>query len=173
MFCDVCKFSFIRKLSLIYCKIGIFLFLSPFFFRTVLGKRGALEAFRSEPRISGVSGQTQFHFLSLFLRFFFFFYSLHRLCLQQLIGTCVSYLSVWDSASGKFQAALLYIWILLQQGTDERNVWRKQPAMCAEKYWPFVKHNFSCQHVVVRLFAATYLRNTSGNHRPWKQWWLI
>lgn len=36
----------------------------------VLGKRGALEAFRSEPRISGVSGQTQFLFLSIFLFFF-------------------------------------------------------------------------------------------------------
>lgn len=52
----------------------------------VLGKRGALEAFRSEPRISGVSGQTQFLFLSIFL--FFFLHSL----LFAAIGVCTSYL---------------------------------------------------------------------------------
>lgn len=133
MFCDVCKYIYIFfffsywKFVLIHCKIGIFLFLL-FFFRTVLGKKGALEAFRSEPRISGVSGQTQFLFLSLFLHFFYF--SLHHSYLQPL--ECVRLILLYERVHpASFKQHLYALNFTLGGPSDGWAIRCEQPAV-----WP-------------------------------------
>lgn len=78
----------------------------------VLGKRGALEAFRSEPRLSGVSGQTQFFLptLSLSLSFslpwfmplYLFIFELHFAATDLR----TSYPTLRDQVTGKFHAVL-------------------------------------------------------------------
>uniref|UniRef100_A0A224YQD0 Protein containing RRM-SF domain n=1 Tax=Rhipicephalus zambeziensis TaxID=60191 RepID=A0A224YQD0_9ACAR len=94
----------------------------------VLGKRGALEAFRSEPRISGVSGQTQFLFLSLFL-----FFSCTVFYLQPL--ECVRLISVRGSASGKLQDASLHVKFHFDETVIRKAPLSVNSQQCTQKNW--------------------------------------
>lgn len=112
----------------------------------VLGKKGALEAFRSEPRISGVSGQTQFLFLSLFLHFFYF--SLHHSYLQPL--ECVRLILLYERVHpASFKQHLYALNFTLADGWAIR---REQPAV-----WPGPVSNITFMSTrLVWPFAATY-----------------